>query len=122
MAYSTSAPIKSVIDTVESHVVDMAISGSQAIAETVSPLMAACFGIYLLLVCVNYMRGAAGEPVLDMFIRVACFAIVLTIAGAQGEYAGRVIPILRESGDALAESVMGGTKDETALDSLSKAG
>ncbi|MDR0233699.1 MAG: hypothetical protein LBI31_02700 [Zoogloeaceae bacterium] len=76
MNYDPSAPIKSLIDYITAEFGDAAYSVSQGMAETIGPLMSACFGIYVLLIAVNYMRGAASSPIRDIFLRVVAFSVV----------------------------------------------
>ena len=64
-----------------------------AIAGKVAPVASACFGIYILLILVNYLRGAETEPVMDFFLRMASFAIVIGLGLNAGNYTSTVIPM-----------------------------
>ncbi len=69
-------------------------AAASAIATTVTPLASICFGIYILLICLNYMRGAETEPVIDFGLRCAGFAVIIGLGLNAANYTSMVIPVV----------------------------
>ncbi len=113
-----SAPITWLIQQINSIVTTGANSAAGAIASAVTPLAAACFGIYIILICINYMRGAETEPVIDFGMRIAGFAVIIGLGLNAGNYTGTVLPIVTGLGSDIASAVSGGTATAGTLDQL----
>lgn len=113
-----AAPITWLIDEINKIVQTGASSTASSIASAVTPIAAVCFGIYIILITVNYMRGAESEPVIDFGMRCAGFAVVIGIGINAGNYANYVLPIVTGLGDDLANTVTGGTATSGSLDQL----
>lgn len=112
------APIQWIIDQVTSIVSSNTNSVAETLSSTIAPLFSACFGIYIILIMVNYMRGAEGEPILDFFLRMASWAVVIFLAFSAGAYSTHVLPIITGLGDDLAMAVSGAPLNATSLDKL----
>lgn len=113
-----AAPITWLIDQINQIVASGANAAAGAIASAVAPLAAVCFGIYIILICVSYMKGAESEPVLDFGLRVAGFAVIIGLGLNASVYSSTVIPIVTGLGPDLANAVSGGTATAGTLDQL----
>ena len=88
------------------------------IANTITPLVSICFGIYMILIAFNYLRGAESEPILDFGMRCIGFAIVIGMGLNASNYSNYVIPIVTGLGESLANGISGGAVSEGMLDKL----
>ncbi|KXB09772.1 conjugal transfer protein TrbL (plasmid) [Xylella fastidiosa] len=113
-----SAPITWLIGEINKIVSSGADAAASAIATTVTPLASICFGIYILLICLNYMRGAETEPVIDFGIRCAGFAVIIGLGLNAANYTSMVIPVVTGVGSDLASAISGGTATAGTLDQL----
>ncbi|MCD8459784.1 type IV secretion system protein (plasmid) [Xylella taiwanensis] len=113
-----SAPITWLIGEINKIVSSGADAAASAIATTVTPLASICFGIYILLICMNYMRGAETEPVIDFGLRCAGFAVVIGLGLNAANYTSIVIPIVTGIGSDLASAISGGSATAGTLDQL----
>jgi len=113
-----TAPISSVITEIETQIGSMAISASSAIANVITPLVAICFGIYIILIVVDMMRGNSSNPVWDVWMRWVAFAIVIGLGLNMGNYSNYVIPMIQGLGDDLAAAVSGSPSAAGSLDKL----
>lgn len=112
------APITWLINEINQIVSTGASSAASGVASAVTPLVASCFGIYIILITMNYMRGAESEPVLDFFTRIAGFAVVIGMGLNASTYTSMVVPIVTGLGSDLANAVTGGNVNATVLDQL----
>ncbi|MDC6409616.1 MAG: type IV secretion system protein [Xylella fastidiosa subsp. multiplex] len=113
-----SAPITWLIGEINKIVSSGADAAASAIATTVTPLASICFGIYILLICLNYMRGAETEPIIDFGIRCAGFAVVIGLGLNAANYTSLVIPMVTGIGSDLASAISRGNATAGTLDQL----
>lgn len=113
-----AAPITWIIGQINAIVSSGAGAAASAIAGIVTPLASVCFGIYIMLICINYMRGAESEPVIDLALRMASFAIVIGLGLNASTYSSTIIPIVTGVGGDLANAISGGNATAGALDQL----
>lgn len=113
-----AAPISWLIQEIHDALASGAASAAAGISTAITPLVAVCFGIYIILITFNYLRGAETEPVLDFGIRCAGFAVVIGLGLNASNYASIVIPIVTGLGGDLANAISGGAVTESSLDSL----
>jgi type IV secretion system protein VirB6 len=111
-------PITWLIEKINTVFLSQAVNVSSAISTSIMPLLTACFGIYMMLIVFNYMRGAEDNFVGDFMYRVLGFAVVMGIGFSAGSYASIVLPIVTGLGNDLASAVSGGTVTSGALDKL----
>ncbi len=116
-----SAPITWLINQINTIVASGASSAAGAIATAITPLVSICFGIYVMLITINYLRGAETEPVMDFGMRCVGFAIVISMGLNAANYTSMVIPIVTGLGGDLANAVSGGTVTANSLDTLALA-
>jgi type IV secretion system protein VirB6 len=108
----------SVIGMVDCRVSDVAITASGTISNSIMPIVALCFSIYMILMMVNYMRGGTSSPVWDVYLRAAAFAIIIGLGLQYGNYTAYVVPMVQGIGDDLANAVSGATDGASSLDIL----
>lgn len=113
-----AAPITWLIQEIHNALAAAVTGAAQGISAAVTPLLAVCFGIYIILITLNYLRGAESEPVLDFGLRIAGFAVILGLGLNAANYSAIVIPIVTGLGGDLASAVSGGTATANSLDTL----
>ncbi|MDR0578032.1 MAG: type IV secretion system protein [Candidatus Accumulibacter sp.] len=113
------APITWLLNRINAIVTAGAGATARGIADTIMPLVFMCFGIYILLILVNYMRGSEDAPVMDFMMRIAAFAAVGTFGLNADIYVAEIMPILTGLGGDLANAVSGGTVGAGTLNQLS---
>jgi type IV secretion system protein VirB6 len=109
-----SAPIQSVIDMVDAAIGGISINAASAISSAITPIVSTCFGIYMILMMVNYMRGASSAPVWDVYLRAAGFAVIIGLGMNMGNYANYVVPMVQHMGNDLAQ-IVSGSVHETGI-------
>jgi len=87
-------------------------SGTANMIALISPLLAACFGIYVMLIMFSYWRGENDEPVIDFFYRMIGWAAIITFGLNINYYTQYVVPFFNGLGDDLSGVV--GTKFNSA--------
>ncbi|MDM0029128.1 type IV secretion system protein [Variovorax saccharolyticus] len=113
-----AAPLTWLIAKINELLSSGAESTAAAISSTIAPLASVCFGIYILLVTINYMRGAESDPVTDFLVRCMGFAVVIGLGLNADNYANIVIPVVTGFGGDLANAVSGGNATAGTLDQL----
>lgn len=113
-----SAPITWLIGRINELVTAGASATASTIVTTITPLVSVCFGIYVILITVNYLRGAESEPVFDFGLRLAGWAVVIGIGLNAANYSAVVIPIVTGIGGDIASAVSGGSATAGTLDQL----
>lgn len=117
---SEFTPVKMVMDKIDQALGDTAITVSAKISKTIMPAVGFCFGIYVLLIVVNMMRGNSSELVWDVWMRCVGFAVIIGIGLNMGNYANYVIPMVTSLGDDLAAAITGGSSSASSLDKLAQ--
>jgi type IV secretion system protein VirB6 len=115
-----AAPISTFTGIVDSNLASTIGTVSGAVSGTIAPLAATCFGIYIILVVVNYMRGADSSPVWDVWIRALSFAIIISVGLNSHNYTTYIVPIVTGIGDDLANAAAPGGGADSSLDTLLK--
>lgn len=113
-----SAPITWLIDQINTIVSAGSASAAGAIAGAVAPIASACFGIYVLLMTISYMRGSETEPVIDFMLKMAAWALIIGFGLNADNYNSTVAPIVTGLGGDLSNAVSGGTVTASTLDQL----
>ncbi|MEX3555433.1 MAG: type IV secretion system protein [Burkholderia gladioli] len=93
-------------------------TGSAKMVSLISPLVAACFSLYVLLILVSYWRGNNDTPIVDFMLKMAGWAAVLTAGMNIGYYSEYVVPFFNGLGDDLSRALMGGNDLSNGLDTL----
>lgn len=93
-------------------------TGSARMISLISPLVAACFSLYVLLVLVSYWRGHNDSPISDFLLKMAGWAAVLTLGMNISYYSEYVVPFFNGLGDDLSSALMRGNSLSSGLDTL----
>lgn len=93
-------------------------TGSANMISLVSPLVAAGFSLYVLLVLLSYWRGHNDSPIVDFLLKMAGWGAVLTAGMNISYYSEYVVPFFNGLGDDLSRALMGGTDLSNGLDTL----
>jgi type IV secretion system protein VirB6 len=113
-----AAPITWLIDEINAIVAAGASAAATTLAGAIMPLVAACFAIYMMMILLNYMRGAEDNFVGDFMYRVIGFAVVLGLGVNAGNYVAYVMPIVTGLGGDLGAAISGGSASANSLDTL----
>lgn len=113
-----SAPLTWIIGKINDIVAAGADTVATGIANGVAPLASACFGIYVILMTVNYMRGAETEPAIDFMLKMASWALIIGLGLNAANYNAVISPIVTGLGTSLANIVSGGSVTANTLDQL----
>jgi type IV secretion system protein VirB6 len=113
-----AAPIAWIIAKINAIIQGGAGAAATALAAKVAPIFAACFGIYIILIALNYIRGAEENFVGDLMYRVLGFSLILAICVNASSYVSFVMPLVTGLGGELASALTGGSVNETSLDTL----
>ncbi len=93
-------------------------TGSARMISLISPLVAACFSLYVLLILVSYWRGHNDSPISDFLLKMAGWAAVLTLGMNISYYSEYVVRFFNGLGDDLSTALMGGNSLSGGLDGL----
>lgn len=102
----------------DTQVLDTINTGSARMVSLISPLVAAGFSLYVLLVLVSYWRGHNDKPIVDYLMKMTGWAVVLTAGMNIGYYSEYVVPFFNGLGDDLSRTLMGGNDLANGLDTL----
>ncbi|AUT76705.1 type IV secretion system protein [Paraburkholderia hospita] len=105
----------------DANVLTTITSGSTRIIGLISPLMAVCFSIYVLLICWTYWQGRNDEPINDFLMRMATWAFILTCGMNIQFYTTYIVPFANGLGEELAGAITGQSNPISGLDSLLSA-
>ena len=105
----------------DANVLTTITSGSTRIIGLISPLMAVCFSIYVLLICWTYWQGRNDEPINDFLMRMATWAFILTCGMNIQFYTTYIVPFANGLGEELASAITGQSNPISGLDSLLSA-
>ncbi|SIT50780.1 TrbL/VirB6 plasmid conjugal transfer protein [Paraburkholderia piptadeniae] len=111
----------SMVSYFDQNVVNTISTGSTRIISLISPLMAVCFSIYVLLILWTYWQGRNDEPINDFLMRMASWAVILTAGMNIQFYTEYVVPFFNDLGEQLAGAVTNGGNEVSGLDSLLNA-
>lgn len=115
-------PFAEIFNFFDVSVVGALTDGSARMIALISPLVGACFTLYVTLILFSYLRGADNEePVMDFLTRMIGWGAVIVFGMHIEMYTAHVVPLIRGLGDDLA-SVVGPQFDSAAaLDQMTNA-
>ncbi|MDT8843663.1 type IV secretion system protein [Paraburkholderia fungorum] len=105
----------------DQNVLNTISTGSTRIISLISPLMATCFSIYVLLILWTYWQGRNDEPINDFLMRMATWAVILTCGMNIQFYSEYVVPFFNGLGEQLAGALTNGSNPVSGLDNLLNA-
>ncbi|MGY2491974.1 type IV secretion system protein, partial [Cupriavidus sp. CP313] len=115
------AVFQKLFDSFDESVLGTITTGSANIISLISPLMAVFFSIYVMLVMTSYWRGSTDTPIMDFFMRMASWAIIITAGMNVGYYSTYVVPFFKGIGEDIAKALVGDHSTANALDTLLSA-
>lgn len=107
----------------DSAVTTVLVNGTANMIALVTPLFAAGFGLYMMLILSSYWRGDDDiiEDMQDFWFRMVGWAAVITFGLNIEMYKTYVAPFVIGFGDDLANTVGTGYNSQSALDSMANA-
>ncbi|SOF01980.1 TrbL/VirB6 plasmid conjugal transfer protein [Burkholderia sp. OK233] len=111
----------SMTNSFDKNVLNTISTGSNNIIALISPLMATCFSIYVLLILWTYWQGRNDEPINDFLMRMATWALILTCGMNIQFYSEYVVPFFNGFGEQLAGALTNGSNPVSGLDNLLNA-
>ncbi|WP_093645439.1 type IV secretion system protein [Paraburkholderia aspalathi] len=105
----------------DKNVLNTISTGSSNIIALISPLMATCFSIYVLLILWTYWQGRNDEPINDFLMRMATWALILTCGMNIQFYSEYVVPFFNGFGEQVAGALTNGSNPVSGLDNLLNA-
>jgi type IV secretion system protein VirB6 len=117
----TSTIFSSIIGDFDKNVLTTINTGSTQLISLISPLMAVCFSIYVLLILWSYWRGDNDQPIDDFLRRMAVWAFILTCGMNIQFYSDYIVPFFNGLGEQIAGALTGGTNPVSGLDNMLSA-
>jgi type IV secretion system protein VirB6 len=117
----TSHMFSSMISQFDQNILNTINTGSTRLISLISPLMAVCFSIYVMLILWTYWQGRNDEPINDFLMRMASWALVLTCGMNIQFYSNYVVPFINGLGEQISGALTGGTNTVSGLDNLLSA-
>lgn len=102
----------------DSAVLNTITTGSANLISLISPLVAAGFTIYMMLILMAYWRGTTDQPIVDYLMRFAAWGIIITASMNISYYTEYVVPFFNGIGDDIANALTSSATSGTALDTL----
>jgi len=112
------APFTWLLTELRSSVASLTASYASALTNAITPIVALCFGIYMIFIVLNYWRGSETNPVTDFFTRVVSWAAVIGLGLNSENYNSRVLPMVTGLGEDLSNLLTGGNVNAQSLDQL----
>ncbi len=114
----TTTIFTKIINDFDNNILGTINSGSANVISLISPLIAVCFNIYVLLILWSYWRGTIDEPINDFLTRMVGWALVLALGMNVQLYSEYVVPFVQGLGDQLATALTGQASTSSGLDGL----
>lgn len=115
------APFQELFTFFDASVIAVVTNGTAKMISLISPLVAAGFGIYLMLILSSYWRGEQDDPLSDFFLRMVGWAAVISFGLNIGLYTTYVVPFVNGLGDDLAGITGEKYNSAAALDTMGNA-
>jgi type IV secretion system protein VirB6 len=97
------------------------VNGTTNMIALISPLLAACFSIYVMLILFSYWKGDTDEPIMDFLSRLIGWGAIITFGLNIDMYRLYVVPLVTGLGEDLGGTVAGTYSSAAALDQLANA-
>jgi type IV secretion system protein VirB6 len=112
------APITWLIAVINELLADAIAGAASKLVAYILPPLGIFFGIYIVLLSLNYLRGGSAEGIVDVFKRFFAFTLILGLGMNANNYVNIVLPIVIGIGPNIADAVSGGNSGAGALDEL----
>lgn len=112
------APITWLLSEIHSLIGQTASSYASALTGIIMPLVASAFGLYMLLLLLNYWRGGESNPVGDYLVRFIGWSITIGFGLNADTYNSVILPMVTGIGPDIANAIGGGGNNANSLDSL----
>ncbi len=109
-------PFQDIYEFFNTAVIAVIQNGTTNMIALISPLVAAAFSLYVMLVVASYMRGDNDDPIQDFLFRMLGWGLVITIGLNATMYTAHVVPFINGLGEDLAGTVGGSFSSTAALD------
>jgi type IV secretion system protein VirB6 len=117
-AYNVKMPIQWLIDTVNDSASHILIGVSKHLIENISAIGVAGLGIYVILMMFSYMRGSETLPIMDFFMKMVSWAIIIGYGLNAQSYTSNILPLVTGLGSGLAQDLTGAQSGYSALDTM----
>jgi type IV secretion system protein VirB6 len=109
-------PFQEIYTFFDTAVISVLQNGTTNMIALISPLFAAGFGVYVMLVAFSYMRGDNDEYILDFLYRMMGWGLVISLGLNASMYTAHVVPFINGLGEDLAGTVGTTFNSASALD------
>lgn len=109
-------PFQELYTFFDTSVISVLQNGTTNMIALISPLFAAGFGVYVMLIAFSYMRGENEEYILDFFYRMIGWGVVISLGLNASMYTEHVVPFINGLGEDLAGTVGTTFNSASALD------
>lgn len=116
-------PFAELFHFIDSTVIGVIQSGTANVITLITPLIAAGFGIYMMLILSSYWRGSNDDHITDFLLRMMSWVVVIFLGLNVNNYLEYVVPFVNGLGEDLAKVVVVNGSGEhydsaAALDSM----
>lgn len=96
MAYTVIPVFEPIFQKIDTTLVSVLGSKASALIGLISPIVAICFSVYVMLVIMSYQRDNSSwsGSVIDMIKRIAAWGIIISFSMNVGFYMGTVVPMV----------------------------
>jgi type IV secretion system protein VirB6 len=115
------APFTQVYNFFDQAVSGVLLAGTTNMIALISPLLAVCFSIYVMLVLSDYWRGHEGSPIVDFLLKMAAWGTVITFGLNISMYQNYVAPLINGLGDDLTGTISSKYNSAAALDQMASS-
>lgn len=112
----TIKPFQEIYEFFDTSVVAVIQNGTTNMIALISPLVAAGFGLYVMLIVASYLRGENDDPIQDFLFRMLGWGLIITLGLNATMYTAHVVPIINGLGEDLAGTVGTQFSSAAALD------
>jgi type IV secretion system protein VirB6 len=114
----TITPFQEIYTFFDTAVVGVLTAGTTNMIALISPLVAAGFALYVMLVVASYLRGDNDDPIQDFLYRMLGWGLIITLGLNATMYTAHVVPFINGLGDDLAGTVGLTFNSAAALDEM----
>lgn len=113
-----SAPISWLLSQIHDLISLTAGKYAAALTGIIMPLVASAFGLYMLLLTLNYWRGGESNPIGEYLVRFSGWSVIIGFGLNADTYNSVILPLVMGIGPEIANAIAGGGDDANSLDRL----